>query len=233
MFKRIEPEVAIKLNDSLEKYMDDYNKDKYYSNSQRMVINYLLMNIFSKKKNWYYIIGNACTGKSFLLRQLVRLFEEVLNLNVLVWASTGTAAKNINGWTVHKAFMINQNNVSMMWMPGAYAFKSLKKRDVIIIDEISMINEEMITLIDLTLRATQMENISNSKAWIRPFDGKMVILFGDLLQIPWVQEQKIGNILEKFGQYIRAIHLQIFNGYFNMIRWDRLQIWNIVMHATN
>ena len=70
----------------------------------------MLKNLFSKSKNRFYITGNAGTGKSFLLRQLVNLFENFLNLNVLVWASTGTAAKNINGTTVHRAFLLTLLN---------------------------------------------------------------------------------------------------------------------------
>ena len=193
MYKRFEPEVIIKVNNELESFIADYDNINFYSNSQRIVINYLMKYLFSKEKNCFYITGNAGTGKSFLLRQLVRIFEDVLNLSVLVWASTGTAAKNINGTTVHKAFLINPSNVAQMWMPGSYTYQSLKKRDVIIIDEISMISEDIITNIDLTLRDTQIENRSRIDAWLRPFGGKIIILFGDLLQIPCVNEQKIGE----------------------------------------
>ena len=201
-FKKYEPLVTPKLNEELDKFYTQFNNPFYFSRSQKKVITYLLKNMFNKKKNCFYITGNAGTGKSFLLRELVRLFESVLNLNVLVCASTGTAAKNINGTTVHKAFNINPSNVASLWMPGSYTFQSLKKKDVIIIDEISMISEDILQNIDLTLRNTQMDRSKTSEDWILPFGGKMVILFGDLLQIPWVNEQKIGEYIRQ----IRPIH---------------------------
>ena len=148
-----------------------------------------------------------------LLRELVRLFESVLNLNVLVWASTGTAAKNINETTVHKAFNINPSNVASIWMPGSYTFMSLKKKDIIIIDEISMISEDILQNIDLTLRNTQIDQAYVSNNWLLPFGGKMVILFGDLLQIPWVNEQKIGEYIRQ----VRPIHKSNSFGNFEWI----------------
>ena len=135
--------------------------------------------------------------KSFLLRQLVNLLENVLNLNVLVCASTGTTAKNINGTTVHRAFSINPTNVASIWLPGSMNFQSLKKWDVVIIDEISMISDDILQVIDLTLRSTQMYSQKDLEKCALPFGGKMIILFGDLLQIPWVGEQKIGESIRK------------------------------------
>ena len=157
LFKRFEPEVVIKLNIELEKFTSDYDDNCFYSNSQKIVISYLLKKLFSKKRNCFYITGNAGTGKSFLLRQLVRLFEDVLNYNALVWASIGTAAININGTSVHRAFMIYLYNVAAMWMSCSSAYQSLKKTDFVIIDEISMIQDDIIASIDLILSDIQMD----------------------------------------------------------------------------
>ena len=198
-FKRFEPRITLKLNEELDSFLINYNSDHFFSRSQKRAINYLLKNLFSKSRNCFYITGNAGTGKSFLLRQLVNLLENVLNLNVLVCASTGTAAKNINGTTVHRAFSINPTNVASIWLPGSMNFQSLKKRDVVIIDEISMISEDIIQVIDLTLRSTQMYNKKDLENCTLPFGGKMIILFGDLLQIPWVGEQKIGESIRKLN----------------------------------
>ena len=196
-FKRFEPRIVLKLNEDLDNFLINYKSEEFFSRSQKRTINYLLKNLFSKNKNCFYITGNAGTGKSFLLRQLVYLFENVLNLNVLVCASTGTAAKNINGTTVHRAFSINPTNVASIWMPGSMNFQSLKKRDVVIIDEISMLSEDILQVIDLTLRSTQMYNQNDLENCTLPFGGKMIILFGDLLQIPCVGEQKIGESIRK------------------------------------
>ena len=110
-FKRFEPRIVLKLNEELDNFLINYNSDHFFSRYQKRTINYLLKNLFNKSKNCFYITGNAETGKSFLFRQLVNLFENALNLNVFL-ASTGTAAKNINGTTVHRAFSINPTNVA-------------------------------------------------------------------------------------------------------------------------
>ena len=76
-------------------------------------------------------------------------------------------------------------------------FQSLKKRDVVIIDEISMISEDILQVIDLTLRSTQMYKQKDLENCTIYFGGKMTILFDDLLQIPWVEDQKIGESIRK------------------------------------
>ena len=125
------------------------------------------------------------------MRELVKLSENVLNLNVMVWASTGTAVKNIRGITVHKGFNINISNFASMIQPGSHTYQSLLKINVIIIDEISMLNADILESIDLIWRQCSKNN-ENSHDFILPFGGKLIILFGDLLQIPCVQEQQIG-----------------------------------------
>ena len=83
------------------------------------------------------------------MKELVKLFEDVLNLNVMVCASTGTDAKNIGGITVHKGFNINTSNFASMIQPGSHSYQSLLKTNVIIIDEMSMLNADILEGIDL------------------------------------------------------------------------------------
>ena len=64
--------------------MDNCQNETYYSSCQRKVVVYLLKNLFNKDANCFYISGNAGTGKSFLMRELVKLFRDVLNMNVMV-----------------------------------------------------------------------------------------------------------------------------------------------------
>ena len=81
-FKRFEPRIVLKLNEELDNFLINYNSDHFFSRYQKRTINYLLKNLFNKSKDCFYITGNAGTGKSFLFRQLVNLFENALNLNV-------------------------------------------------------------------------------------------------------------------------------------------------------
>ena len=191
-FSKFEPQITLKLNDNMRIFIDKYQNINYFSSWKRKVVLYFLKNLFNKDSNCFYISGNAGTGKYFLMRrELVDLFKKVLNLNVMVWASTGTAAKNIGGNTVHRAFNINTTNFTSMMQPGTHSFKTLLKTNVIIIDEISMLNADILESIDLKCRQCS-KDIEGNNDFVLLFDGKLVILFGDLLQIPWVQEQQIG-----------------------------------------
>ena len=78
-----------------------------------------------------------------------------------------------------------------MMQPGNHSFQKLLKTNVIIIDEISMLNADILESIDLKCRQCT-KNIEGNRDFVLPFGGKLIILFGDLLQIPCVQEQQIG-----------------------------------------
>ena len=191
-FRKFEPQTTQHLNKNLSSFLEKYHNENYFSSCQRKIIIYLLKNLLNKDSNWLYICGNAGTGKSFLMRELKILFEEVLNLNVMVCASTGTAAKNIRGITVHKGFNINTSNFASMIQPGSITYNTLLKTNAIIIDEISMLNADILESIDLIWRQCLKESDDNQD-FILPFGGKLIILFGDLLQIPCVKEQQIGE----------------------------------------
>ena len=212
-FSKFEPQITLNLNQNLRIFIDKYQNMNYFSSWQRKILLYLLKNLFNKDLNCFYISGNAGTGKSFLMRELVELFKNVLNLNVMVWASTGTAAKNIGGNTVHRAFNINTTNFASMMQPGTHSFKTLLKTNVIIIDEISMLNADILESIDLKCRQCS-KDIEGNIDFVLPFGGKLVILFGDLLQIPWVQEQQIGFEVREMEPIYRSSSFKNFEWLF-------------------
>ena len=143
--------------------------------------------MFHPTRNLFFITWYASWAKSFLLKELEFLFREVLNINVLVWATTRTAAKNIDGMTVHRAFKYNSKDVWSFPLPGTSQFENKKKQDIIIIDEVPMMTGECLDFIDAGRRNTGLYSRYRWEEMNKPFGGKMIILFGDLLQIPWVQ----------------------------------------------
>ena len=98
---------------------------------------------------------------------------------------TGTAAKNIDGLTLHSAFN----------MPFGNTFKSLgdKKRDqkrkelsrlkILIVDEFSMVKADMLYQLNLRLKEIKQND--------KDFGGVAVILFGDLMRLRPVQARYI------------------------------------------
>ena len=209
-FHRYEPVIVEGLNKEKEIFLNKYLNFTYFSRSQKKIIDFLVKNLFHPKINCFFITGYAGWGKSFLLKELVLLLRNVLNLNVMVCATTGTAAKNIDGVTVHQGFKYNSKNVWSLPQPGSFQFENLKKQDVIIIDEISMMTGELLDFIDACLRNTSLYSNNDSYSFYSPFGGKMIVLFGDLLQIPWVQEEIVGTKIRKFRKITDTYIFQHF-----------------------
>ena len=119
------------------------------------------------------VTGRAGTGKSTLLRQVRTNLEKSGKVVSLV-APTGIAALNVGGETLHRHFAFRADHLASLrkYRPPAH----LHDTDVLIIDEISMVRADYF---DMMSRA--LTRAKNSR---EPFGGCMVILFGDLFQLP-------------------------------------------------
>ena len=121
--------------------------------------------------NNYFITGKAGTGKSTLLKYL----DTILDKTCVLLAPTGRAAINIKGQTLHSFFYLD----SAVMQPEHYIgkkIKKIKKIDVVIIDEISMVRADILDSINEIMKSTLGNNL--------PFGGKQVIMFGDPFQLP-------------------------------------------------
>jgi ATP-dependent exoDNAse (exonuclease V) alpha subunit len=120
-----------------------------------------------------FITGKAGTGKSTLLRDLRKEHPDMV-----VCAPTGMAAINVGGQTIHSLFKINPKIVDPEDLDEIYGWRAdaLRATKRVVIDEISMVRADMVSLIDARLRA-----VTGSS---RPFGGKQMILFGDMFQLP-------------------------------------------------
>ena len=128
----------------------------------------------------------------------------------MVWATTGTAAKNIDGITVHRAFKYSSTDVWSFPLPGTSQFENIKKQDIIIINEVSMITRECLNFIDASWRNAGLYSRYRWENMNKPFGGKMFLLFGDLLQIPWIQEEQVGT---KLRLYRKIKNIYIFKDF--------------------
>ncbi|MGX5818737.1 ATP-dependent DNA helicase [Chitinophaga lutea] len=135
-----------------------------------------------------FLTGKAGTGKSTLLRRLL----EHIPKKFVVLASTGVAALNVGGQTIHSFFLIEPRP----YLPndkGAADLNEektelLKQVDLIIIDEISMVRCDLLQAVDLTLRKNLRSDL--------PFAGKQLLLIGDLMQLPPVIDNKRAGEVE-------------------------------------
>ncbi len=135
------------------------------------------------------ITGPAGTGKSVVLRRIVRALRDQWNLEVAITASTGIAAVNVGGMTIHSflgtGIKGDEATVKKALKDGGLKIgranwdERLTGVDVIVIDEVSMLTGDYLDMMDYWLR-TVRENR-------KPFGGVQMILCGDFLQLPPVQ----------------------------------------------
>lgn len=140
-----------------------------------------VINLVKHTNNSLFLTGKAGTGKSTLLRHIISSLKK----KYIILAPTGVAALNVGGLTIHSFFGLGLNP----YLPNDRDLPNLidkldllKKLEIIIIDEISMVRVDIMNVIDLTLR----KNLNSEL----PFGGKQLLLIGDLLQLPPVINSK-------------------------------------------
>jgi len=134
---------------------------------------------FEEGKN-IFITGGAGCGKSYLLNFLKQNYAQ---FGLSVAASTGVAALNIGGATIHSWAGIGLGNlpvaqiVENIFSPKASkARKRIRSVKALAIDEISMISAETFSMIDQVFRAVRQND--------KVMGGLQILLFGDFLQLP-------------------------------------------------
>lgn len=130
-----------------------------------------------------FITGGAGVGKSFLLRALKEQFPKLV-----ITASTGVAALNVGGNTVHSVFLPNLYH-DVKYIIGLLTktkkLEFLQQLEMLAIDEISMLDGRILTQIDEILQRVKGNN--------KPFGGVQVIVIGDFLQLPPVPSSDKNN----------------------------------------
>ena len=137
--------------------------------------------------------GGAGTGKSTVINILFHSLNQLLQKegdnpecpHVLLSAFTGTAAANIRGQTLHTLFSFNfgAEYISLSDKLRDQKRNMYKNLKVLIIDEISLVDADLLYKIDLRLREiTQKET---------QFGNIALFVFGDLMQIKPVKGRYI------------------------------------------
>lgn len=124
------------------------------------------------------LTGAAGAGKTYILNKYIRRAKK-LGKSVAVTATTGLAATHLNGTTIHAWSGIGvQSTIDkhMMRSLGKSRQELIKKADVLVIDEISMLHDYRLDMVDEVLQFVR----DNPE----PFGGMQVILCGDFFQLP-------------------------------------------------
>jgi hypothetical protein len=141
-----------------------------------------------------FLTGNAGTGKTTFLKYL----KENCVKNIIVAAPTGVAAINAGGVTLHSLFQLPFNPflptaASKRELLGKLKYNSrrqelLRKMELLVIDEISMVRCDTMDAIDTILRSVRRKHDL-------PFGGVQLLCIGDLYQLPPVKKREEWNIL--------------------------------------
>lgn len=139
------------------------------------------LQILQSGKN-VFLTGEPGSGKTFTINQFTEYLSSK-NIPYAVTASTGIAATHINGTTIHSwsGIRIKKNltdrDVENI-LSNEFQFKKISRAKVLIIDEVSMLDGQLLDDLQKVLSATH--GILNDK----PFGGIQVVLVGDFFQLP-------------------------------------------------
>lgn len=142
------------------------------------------LNILKSGKN-VFLTGSAGAGKTYTLNQYVS-YLRAHRIPVAVTASTGIAATQLNGSTIHSWSGIGIKDFLTMKdvnkvKNNRFKAEAINRTKVLIIDEISMLHAKQLAMVDTMLR--QVRGIEE------PFGGIQVVLTGDFFQLPPVGEE--------------------------------------------
>lgn len=139
-----------------------------------------------KNRQHICISGSAGTGKTYVLKFLIQALSKREGAGLTITASTGIAAVNIGGCTLHSFAGIGVAPMLTLEDKQKILLKVLRSKDaverwltttVLIIDEISMVSADLLELLDMIAREVKGEK---DKA----FGGIQLILAGDFHQLP-------------------------------------------------
>lgn len=143
-----------------------------------------------------FFTGSAGTGKSVLLREIIRVRGGRGHARLAITASTGIAGVNINGTTVHSWAGIGLGQEDAKKLAGKFLgqpkFAPVRDRwrdvETLIIDEISMIDGVLFDKLEYIARILRKND--------SPFGGIQLVICGDFCQLPPVPDRnKDGAIM--------------------------------------
>ena len=173
---------------------------------------YILTLVNQTNRN-IFLTGKAGTGKTTLLHKIINTCYK----NTVVVASTGIAALNAGGVTIHSMFQLpfasflptlsnppivneflrfeNRFSLRKHFQMHKNKQQVIRNMELLIVDEVSMLRADVLDAMDYMLQFIRKDK--------RPFGGVQVLFIGDLLQLPPVVKQEEWEVLKHYykGMY--------------------------------
>lgn len=136
-----------------------------------------------------FLTGEPGSGKTHTVNAYVKWLRE-RGIEPAITASTGIAATHIGGMTIHSWSGIGvRQDLSPYDLDTIASSKKVIERaretNVLIIDEVSMLSRDLLSMVDVVLREVRGRDI--------PFGGMQVVLVGDFFQLPPVVRRSDGG----------------------------------------
>lgn len=155
----------------------------YLSDEQKKILA-----LVTDDKKSVFFTGSAGTGKSVLMREIIKTLRSTHRTQpdrIAITASTGLAACNVGGVTLHSfaGVGLGKENVPELVKKIKRSQKAKTRwlrTHVLVIDEISMVDGDLFDKLEAVAR-----NIRNNG---RPFGGIQLVVTGDFFQLPPVPD---------------------------------------------
>lgn len=132
-----------------------------------------------------FLTGEPGAGKTHTINSYVKYLREH-DIEPAITASTGIAATHISGMTIHSWSGIGIKETLTEYdldkiAASEYINRRVRKTKVLIIDEISMLRAETLSMVDAVCREIRQNP--------EPFGGIQVVLVGDFFQLPPIEKR--------------------------------------------
>ena len=152
-----------------------------------------------------FLTGSPGSGKTHTINAYVAWLREH-GIEPAITASTGIAATHIHGMTIHSWSGIGiadhlTPEVLDRITSKEHVAKRIQKAKVLIIDEVSMLSGEVLSMVDRVCREIKMNDVG--------FGGIQVVLVGDFFQLPPVAKRGSTSSFAFESDAWRALNLLV------------------------
>lgn len=136
-----------------------------------------------------FVSGEPGSGKTHTINQYVA-YLRARGIEPAITASTGIAATHIGGMTIHSwtgigiKTTLDKSDLHALASNTSIA-KRVRRAKVLIIDEVSMLAAEVLSMVDAVCREIKEQS--------EPFGGMQVVLVGDFFQLPPIVKPETGH----------------------------------------